>query len=195
MTQPPLSPDGKIESVVTYLEMFAPPSREPSPPPCPGLSLQRALRPTISFYRYLYDTIGEAWLWSDRKKLSDEALAAIIHHPDDEVHVLHLDGVPAGYIELDARDKPEIELAYLGIMPDFIGRKLGPYLLSQAIHMAFARGASRFWVHTCSLDHPSALPMYERAGFRIYKRETELADDPRALGLIRAGAPALSDRR
>ncbi len=187
MAQPPVRPDGKLETVVTSLEMFALPTPAPLPPPCAGLSIVQAVRPTVSFYRYLYDTIGKDWLWSDRRKLGDEALAAIIHHPDDETFVLYVDGVPAGYVELDAREKPTIELAYLGILPEFIGRKLGPYLLSFAIHKAFEKKASRFWVHTCTLDHPSALAMYQRGGFVAFKEEIEIGDDPRVTGLIAGG--------
>jgi GNAT superfamily N-acetyltransferase len=98
--------------------------------------------------------------------------------------VLYVLGVPAGYVELDARIKPEIEIGYFGLLPDFIGQKLGPYLLSFAVHEAWRRRPSRLWVHTCSLDHPSALGLYQRLGFVPYKQETELADDPRSLGFI-----------
>jgi GNAT superfamily N-acetyltransferase len=182
--QPPLRPDGKIESVITYLEMLAPPAVAHPAPPQDGLTIVQAVRPTASFYRYLYDTVGEPWLWGDRRKLRPDALRAIVQHPDVEVHVLYAHGVPAGYAELDARDKPEIELIYFGLIPEFIGQKLGPYLLSFAIHAAWRRRPTRFWVHTCSLDHPSALGLYRRVGFQSYKEEVEVADDPRALGLI-----------
>lgn len=182
---PPPRPDGKIESVITSLEMRAPPASAPIPPPQDGLTIVQAVRPTVSFYRYLYDTVGEPWLWGDRRKLSPDALRAVIHHPDVEVHVLYARGVPAGYAELDARDKPGIELAYFGLVPEFIGQRLGPYLLSFAVHAAWSRRPSRFWVHTCTLDHPGALGLYMRAGFAPYKREVEVSDDPRSLGLIR----------
>ena len=187
MPYPPERADGKIESVITSLEMFARPTTPRLPPPRAGLTIVEAVRPTVSFYRYLYDTIGKEWLWTDRKKLGDAALDAIIKHPDVSVHVLYADGVPAGYAELDARAKPEIELAYFGILPEFIGQKLGPYLLSFAIHEAYARNPSRFWVHTCTLDHPAALAMYQRAGFRAFKTEVEIEDDPRVTGLVARG--------
>lgn len=185
MPHPPLRADGKIESVITHLEMTKPPARTPRPPPRSDLSVAQAVRPTVSFYRYLYHTIGEPWLWGDRRKLDDAALAAIVQDPRVAVHVLYAAGVPAGYAELDARVEGEIELGYFGIMPEFIGQKLGPYLLDWAVDTAWAQRPRRFWVHTCTLDHPSALPMYERAGFRPFKTEVEVADDPRALGLIR----------
>jgi GNAT superfamily N-acetyltransferase len=185
MAHPPLRADGKIEVVVTSLEMLEPPSDPALPAPRDGLDIEQAVRPTVSFYRYLYDTVGEPWLWGDRRKLDDAALAAVVQHPAVEVFVLWVHGVPAGYAELDGRVEGEIELAYLGLVPDFIGHKLGPYLLDWAIRTAWARDPRRLWVHTCTLDHPGALAMYERAGFRIFKRETEVGDDPRALGLIR----------
>jgi GNAT superfamily N-acetyltransferase len=171
--------DGKLESIITHLEMMARPSRPFRSPPRDDLSLARAERPTVSFYRYLYNTVGDPWLWVDRRKLDDATLAAIVQDPAVEVYVVYVRGVPAGYVELDRRVPGDIELAYLGIIPDFIGQKLGPYLLDWAIDRAWSYGPRRFWVHTCTLDHPGALPMYERAGFRPFKQETELVDDPR----------------
>jgi GNAT superfamily N-acetyltransferase len=184
MPHPPVRADGKIASTITHLEMSAPPSALPLPAPRDGLDIEQAVRPTVSFYRYLYDTIGEAWLWGDRRKLDDHALAAIVQHPAVEVYVLWVHGVPAGYAEFDGRIPGEIELAYFGLVPEFIGQKLGPYLLDWAIRTAWARDPRRLWVHTCSLDHPGALAMYERAGFGVFHRETVIEDDPRALGLI-----------
>lgn len=184
MDHPPVRADGKIESTITHLEMSAPPSALPLPAPREGLDIEQAVRPTVSFYRYLYDTIGEGWLWGDRRKLGDHALREIVQHPAVEVYVLWVHGVPAGYAELDGRLPGEIELAYFGLIPEFIGHKLGPYLLDWAIRAAWARDPRRLWVHTCTHDHPGALAMYERAGFRVFHRETVLEDDPRALGLI-----------
>lgn len=89
------------------------------------------------------------------------------------------------------RDTPSsragaIELAYFGLIPAFIGQRLGPYLLDVAIRAAWAREPSRVWLHTCTLDHPRALATYDRAGFRVFERKIEIGDDPRALGLIRS---------
>jgi GNAT superfamily N-acetyltransferase len=181
---PPLRPDGLIEVTVTHLEMLAPPASPPLAPPRDGLLLLRAEKPTVAFYRFLYNTVGEPWLWGDRRRMSDEALAAIVQHPAVEVTVLYVDGVPAGYFELDARVEGEVELAYFGLMPERVGQKLGPFLLDQAVRRAWERGPRRLWVHTCSLDHPAALPAYERAGFRPFKRENLVGEDPRALGLF-----------
>jgi GNAT superfamily N-acetyltransferase len=170
--------EGQIETLVTFLEMTEPPRRAPLPPPSAGIEVRRALRPTVSFYRYLYDAIGKDWTWYERKLLGDAELAAIIHDPGVEVNVLWFDGVPAGLAELDRRDLPDVELAYFGIVPEFIGQGLGRFLLDWAIHHAWRARPRRFWVHTCDLDHPRALEVYQKAGFRIYDRQTALATPP-----------------
>jgi len=155
---------------VIYLEMFARPQRV-VPPPRDGLSVVHAKRPTIAYYRFLYDAVGGPWPWLSRKKLSDQELARIIHDPRDEVHVLHVEGVPAGFAELDRRIEGEIELVQFGLVPEFIGQGLGKYFLQWAIDKAWDYGPRRFWLHTCTLDHPNALPNYQKAGFTIYKEE------------------------
>lgn len=157
--------------VITYLQMFARPAGVNFVPPSGELAVVHAKPPTISFYRYLYDTVGGGWQWRDRRLMSDETLGAIVQHPLVETHVLYASGTPAGYAELDRRQANEIELAYFGLIPEFIGRGLGRYLLDWAIDRAWSYQPERFWVHTCTLDHPKALPNYERAGFRVYQRE------------------------
>lgn len=165
-----------IETIVTFLEMTRPPGHPEVPAPLKKLALLRASRPPVSFYRYLYDAVGRPWTWVDRKRLSDEELATIIHDEEVEVYVLYVAGVPAGFAELDLRRRPEIELAYLGLLPDFTGQGLGPHLLDWVIRRAWEYGPSRLWVHTCTLDHRGALPLYQRFGFRPYKRENEQVD-------------------
>ena len=156
---------------VTYLEMTSPDRRSAAPGWPERVTVRRAERPTVSFYRYLYDTVGADWDWYERRRLSDDALAAIVHDDAVEVHVLYVRGVPAGYVELDRRIEDEVEIAYFGLMPDFIGRGLGPALLGWALERAWSCGPRRVWLHTCSLDHPKALAVYRRAGFEVYDRE------------------------
>lgn len=174
--------DGNIETVVTYLEMTEQPSRPGPPVPAGKIALLRAEKPGVAFYRFLYNTIGEPWLWWERRELTDADLAAVIHDDAVEIYILYVGGVPAGYVELDTRKTGEVELAYFGLMPDFIGRGLGPYLLSWSVDQAWSRDPkpSRVWLHTCTLDHPSALKTYQRAGFNVYDQETEVVADPRA---------------
>lgn len=159
---------------ITYMQMFARPRGLSVAAPEDGLAIVQAVPPTISFYRYLYDTVGGGWEWRDRRLMSDAQLGAIVRHPLVETHVLYAAGTPAGYAELDRRQADEIELAYFGLMPEFIGRGLGKFLLNWAIDRAWSYGPKRFWVHTCTLDHPRALPNYLGAGFEPYKTECKL---------------------
>ena len=156
---------------VTYLEMTSPDRCSPAPEWTDPVTVRRVERPPVSFYRHLYDGVGADWDWYERRRLSDEALAAIVHDDAVEVHVLHVRGVPAGYVELDRRVEDEVEIAYFGLMPEFIGRGLGPALLGWALERAWSHGPRRVWLHTCSLDHPKALAVYRRAGFEVYDRE------------------------
>jgi ribosomal protein S18 acetylase RimI-like enzyme len=172
-------PPGKLEMVITYLEMLQAPSPRAAAWRAEPIAIIRARRPTVSFYRYLYATVGRAWMWYERCALDDAALAAIVQHPLVEVYVLYLDGVPAGYVELDRRQGDDIELAYFGLMPEFIGRGLGRYLLDWAVGRAFEYAPDRLWVHTCNHDHPGALAGYQRAGFQVFRQERTIIDDPR----------------
>jgi GNAT superfamily N-acetyltransferase len=174
-------PAGKIKLVMTYLEMRDRPQPRDLQAPMTNVTIMRAHTPTISFYRYLYNTVGGPWLWYERRQMSDEQLRAIIQHSQVEIYVLYVDGVPAGYAELDRRQEPDIELAYFGIMPEFIGKRLGPFLLQWIIEKAWSYSPQRFWLHTCTLDHPKALAVYQQAGFVPYQQEEKIIDDPRAL--------------
>jgi GNAT superfamily N-acetyltransferase len=157
-----------MEVKTTYLEMFAHPRRG-VPPPREGLTVVHARKPTVAYYRFLYDAVGRDYDWTSRKKLSDAELAALLHGPRLEVHVLMADGVPAGFAELDHCIEGEIELVQFGLMPEFIGQGLGKYFLHWTIDRAWSYGPKRFWLHTCTRDHPAALPNYLKAGFVIYK--------------------------
>lgn len=167
---PAIRPLGRVPSTITWLETTAPPKGAPRQAPIAGTEIVRALDPPVHFYRYLYDTIGAAWLWSRRRLMADAELAAIIGAATTDLRVLWVHGVPAGYVELDFADAPDVNLAYLGLMPEFTGKGLGPFLLDWAIRHAFHKGARRLHLNTCDLDHPRALATYERAGFTAYDR-------------------------
>lgn len=175
----------QLEDTITYLEMRVRPSLPPVPAPFGKLALMRAERCTVSFYRYLYETVGTPWLWYERRLMADAALAAEIAKPTTEIFVLYVGGVPAGYFELDAAPPRETELRYFGLVPEFIGRGLGPFLLRAAIDRAWSsRPLDRLWVHTRSYDHPKALGHYQRAGFTVYARRNLRFEDPRAAGIL-----------
>jgi GNAT superfamily N-acetyltransferase len=172
-----------LEVAVTYLEMRARPQL--SPPPAPSLPhrIELVPNPSLAFYRYLYNVVGEPWLWHERRKTDDATLASLLADPDLILLVAYAEGEPAGYAELNARRQPDIELAYFGIVPKFIGHGLGPTLLHAAVELAWSRTPRRLWVHTCSLDHPKALPCYQKAGFVPYDKVVRRIRDPRPLPL------------
>ena len=183
---PPLSrPDGStaamLEIVITHLEMTQRPRLPAPPPPALKLAVLRPSTISVPFYRYLYDTVGGPWVWYERRRWSDEELRAVVQHPDVDVYVLYADGEPAGYAELDRRAAKDVELAYFGLLPAFIGRRLGAWFLHWVVDAAWAREPRRLWVHTCNLDHPRAITHYQRAGFAPFKQERKLVQDPRPL--------------
>ena len=170
----------EIEVTITYLEMREPPAHPPAPLPRTGakIALLRAEKPTVGFYRYLYNAVGAPWRWYERNEMPDADLAAILQDDAVEIYVLYCDGAPAGYVELDFRRRNDVELAYFGLIPDYIGRGLGRYMLAWAVDTAWSRQPGRLWVHTCTLDHPGALPIYQKAGFVPYDQETVRIADP-----------------
>src|ERR1700732_554208 len=97
-----------MKVTTTYLEMFAH-SQRIVPRPRNGVSVVHAKRPTVAYYRFLYDAVGRDYDWTSRKKLSDAELAVLLHDPRLEVHVLIADDVPAGFAELDRGIEGEIE--------------------------------------------------------------------------------------
>ena len=181
--------ENTISLTTTSLEMTERPTR-PAPPP-PHLNhpvmLVHAEKPTLSFYRYLYDTIGAEWLWYERRVMDNETLTAIIHDDEVFIYVLYAGGVPAGYVELDCRKHPDVEVAYLGVIPEFIGCGLGGRLVNWALESAWSREPDRVWIHTCNFDHPAALPLYQKAGFVPFSQETTEIPDPRPLPCFRTG--------
>jgi GNAT superfamily N-acetyltransferase len=133
--------------------------------------LFKVKHPPVHFYRYLYETVGKQHIWVERTRMSDEALARIVQDENVELYVLYCEGAPAGYAELDFRKPPDAELAYFGLIEDFLGRGLGSFLLATAIDIAWSKPIDRLWVHTNTLDHPRALPLYQKMGFVPYAQE------------------------
>jgi len=181
-------PPGKLSMVITYLEMLERPHPHHITHPSQKHALLRAESPTVSYYRYLYNTVGARWLWYERRELDDEALRAIVHDPKIEIYVLYVCGVPAGFSELDRRIDDEIELAYFGLVPEFLSQGLGAYLLGWTVDTAWQYEPSRLWVHTCNFDHPRAIASYQQAGFSPYDQEVRIVDDPRVNGPLAPGA-------
>jgi GNAT superfamily N-acetyltransferase len=163
--------------------MVAPPDARRDPAH-PEVSLERLNDTHVDRYRALFRRVGERYLWFSRLALSDAELAAILRDDRVEAHALRHNGEDAGILELDFRMDGECELAFFGIVESLVGSGVGRWLMNRAIERAFTRPIRRFHLHTCSLDHPNALRFYIRSGFRPYKRQIEICDDPRANGLL-----------
>ena len=176
-------PPGRIAAIATSLEMQCRPPSKPFTTPCP-LTLRRIVSPGNVWYRSLFRRIGEPWLWQSRLRLDDSALAAIITNGDVEVWAAETCGEDVGLVELDFRDARQCELAFLGVTTEWTGRGAGRQLMRHAIERAWSRPIERFWVHTCTLDHPSALSFYIRSGFKPYRLQAEVSPDPRLDGTL-----------
>lgn len=175
-------PTFRVTVIVTFLRMDTPPP-EPGRPLPPGADVQREEACSVAFYRSLYDTVGEPYLWWLRRTLPDAQIAAMLRDPRVSVHVLRLDGRPAGFFELDRTPWPVVNLSYFGLMPHAVGHGVGVAFLRHAIDTAWSLGPRALTVNTCTADHPRALPNYTRAGFRIVRTVREDWDVPVRLGL------------
>ena len=186
----PLRAVKQIDVTITYLDMLRPPDRPPPVRPNESVRVARLEKPTVAYYRWLYDAVGSKWLWFERKRMTDEAVRAVIEDPLLQIWVLSVGHVPAGFFEIDARTAPaSTNLAYFGLTQDFIGKGLGRFFLDCAIVAAWATGPRRVTVNTCTLDHPRALGLYQAAGFQILERRQRRILDPRVNPGIRRGAP------
>lgn len=182
-------PAGRIAAVVTSLEMYTPPALPPAAAPA-GCALEQLPVPDPDRYLRLFRAVGTPWLWFSRLRLSQSELVAILHNPAVEVWVVTHGQADIGLVELDCRNLPDVELSFFGLIPEWTGRGLGRWMMTHAIRRTFGCGARRFWVHTCSHDHPAALTFYRRFGFVPFARAVEVADDPRLSGLLpRDAAP------
>lgn len=158
--------------ITYYLEMRDRAQFKPAYTNHADLTLVTLTRVDVPYYRFLYGTVGEALRWRDRLLMADDELVATLS--ESQVTVLHVGGVPAGYVELGARDSQGgVEIAYFGLRPEYLGMGLGKHLLSVGIEAAWSRDAARVWVHTCNLDHPHALDNYLKRGFALYDTHEE----------------------
>jgi GNAT superfamily N-acetyltransferase len=185
-------PPGHVGAVVTFLEMRAPPPLRPLP--AAPLRLERWPAPAPAKYRLLFERVGARWLWFSRLAMDDARLAAEI----GEVHaVVDRAGIEIGMVELDFGEEGACLIRFLGLVPELAGKGFGAWLLARTLALAWRPGVRRVHLHTCTLDHPAALPAYLKAGFSAYKRAFESFPDPRLAGLLPADAaphvPLLGD--
>lgn len=173
----------EIATIVTTLEMRERPRARPMP--TAPLSLVAWVRPDPAKYRTLFERVGAPWLWFSRLIMRDDALTAIIHDAAVSVFaVVDRAGIEVGLLELDHREPGMCQIAYFGLIPELAGQGHGRWLMAQALMRAWTPSVERVWVHTCTLDHPSALNFYRRQGFVAIGRAIETFADPRLLNLL-----------
>lgn len=167
------------KTVITYhLEMTDRSELRPAKSRPADVVLRQAKVPCPELNRFLYTAVGGDWYWINRLPWTYDQWLAYLDRPELETWVAYVSGTPAGYFELEAQAGGNVEIAYFGLLSAFVGRGLGGYLLTAAIERAWDMGASRVWVHTCTLDHPSALQNYLARGFRPFKEVVSEEDLP-----------------
>ena len=142
------------------------------------LEVRRAELPCPELNRFLYVAVGSDWWWYSRLGWNRERWMEYVDRPELETWVGYLSGTSAGYFELELQAESQVEIAYFGLLPSFIGRGLGTELLSAAIDRAWRLRPKRVWVHTCTLDHPHALQNYRSRGFESYESKERIEDLP-----------------
>ncbi|MDF1609856.1 GNAT family N-acetyltransferase [Hoeflea sp. YIM 152468] len=178
-----------LKATVTHLEM----ARRPRPvTPLPvnlHATLMKATEIPLHFYRYLQWQVGRDWHWADRLRLSDDHLLKIVHAETTQIFVLSVEGSPAGFFELAELDDSTVELSYFGLMAHVRKLGLGKWMLEQALATAWSVTPARVIVSTNTLDHPAALPLYQKVGFEPVSQNQAIIRplaDEEILALMRA---------
>ena len=123
--------------------------------------------------KFFYKQIGRNHQWNDRLAWDDKKWINYVSNSNVFTFVLKSNEDIAGFFELIYhKDEPGVEIAYFGLLTDYMNKKLGGYMLTEAIKISFSYHANRVWVHTCSLDHKNALKNYLSRGMKIYNIET-----------------------
>ncbi len=158
----------ELNTTVTYLELRFPRRPRTVSRVSGQAALLKSEKPPVHFYRYLFDVVGRDYYWVSRKALDDQALREIIHNRSVEIFVPMFNGAPAGLAELKVLDSKEFEISFFGLIPELVGKGLGAFFLDQVLQILASRDAQRATLETCTLDHPRALPLYQRFGFEPY---------------------------
>ena len=178
------------ETKTTYtLEMCSPGDLRPARTSLPGLRIERMRIALPELNAFLHTVVGSDYRWGGRSDWGKDKWTAYVCRDALQTWVAYVDGISAGYFELEKSPEGDVEIKNIGLLPAFIGQGLGGHLLTVAVERAWAptgadtdagggMGATRVWLHTCTHDHPHALRNYQARGFRVYKTEVEPANRP-----------------
>lgn len=176
----------RVEITTWYLEQTAPHQLRGARTPSVDVVVTRAEIVSPELNRFLYTAVGGDWHWHDRLGWSWQRWHDWLDRPGVETWLATVRGTPAGYVELDGTKAGNVELAYFGLLPAFLGRGIGGHLLAEGIQRAWTLAdrwpgsapVHRVWVHTCTTDGPAALANYRARGMRIWRTEKELVELP-----------------
>ena len=155
-----------------YLEIKSLNELIESKKPLENLHLEKVLPADFQLNKFFYKEIGKKHRWIDRLIWSDKNWTDYLNTLGVVTYILKSKEDLVGYFEQNIyMKKNECEIAYFGILEEYIGKKIGAYLLSEAIKKSFETGSKRIWVHTCSLDHKHALDNYLSRGMKVFKSE------------------------
>jgi GNAT superfamily N-acetyltransferase len=171
------------EVTTYYLEITDRAALRPARAAAVPIEIRQAERPLPELNRFLFVAVGRDWHWRERLKWSRERWLEYMGRPELETWVVYVSGTPAGYYEQDLQPGGNAEIVNFGMLPDFVAQGIGGNLLVHAVERGWQRGAGRVWLHTCTLDHPRALPHYQARGFRVYDQKTierEVDDGPQS---------------
>lgn len=167
----------RLQTIVTHLAM-EPPFRQIGAVAWPNdVHFAKVEAMPVDTYRALYDAVGRKWHWVNRRNLSDTQLTGLIHHRATEIYVLSRHGKSIGFVELNFRLFPQIEIVFVGLIEEEIGKGLGTLMVRQALALILSRAPHRIIIQTCTLDHPSALQLYQKYGFfAVNRKQVEIID-------------------
>ena len=141
--------------------------------PSEKLKVKLVNPPNFQLNKFFYKQIGRNHQWNDRLVWDDKKWINYVSNPNVFTFILKSNEDIAGFFELILhKSEPEVEIAYFGLLSDYMDKKLGGYMLTEAIKISFSFKVKRVWVHTCSLDHKNALKNYLSRGMKIYSTET-----------------------
>ncbi len=162
---------------VWFLELARPENFRPGKAPS-RLQVARVAPAEPDTAAWLYREVGGPWHWTDRASWGRAEWENRLAGAGVEIWLASGDAGAIGYYELESREDGSVELAYFGLLPQAIGAGHGTALLASALERAWALGADRVTVNTCSLDHPRALDHYQGRGFRLVREETRVRPAP-----------------
>lgn len=168
-----------VEVTTWSLQMTDPAQLRPTRHDGAGLQIKQVEIPCPEYNRFFYTAVGGGWYWINRLQWSYAQWADWVARPELETWVVYASGTPAGYYELEQQRGGSVEIAYFGLLPQFVGQGIGGFLLTAALRRAWEMpGTQRVWVHTCSLDHPNALAAYQARGLRIFQEVVHIENLP-----------------